>query len=58
MHLTGIVEAAGADTLAPTLAYSPEETADNRIWIYGALVAAVLLAVLVWWGRNKGRGGK
>ncbi len=55
MRLTGVVEAAGADALA----YSPEEKkADNRIWIYAALAAAVLLAVLVWWGRNKGRGGK
>ena len=54
MRLTGVIEKAGADALA----YSPEEKADNRIWIYGALVAAVLLAVLVWWGRNKGRGGK
>ncbi len=55
MRLTGVVEAAGADTLA----YSPEvEKANKPIWIYAALAAAVLLAVLVWWGRNKGRGGK
>lgn len=54
MRLTGVVEAAGADTLA----YSPEEKADNRIWIIAALAAAVLLVGLMWWGRNKGRGGK
>lgn len=53
MRLTGVIEKTGADTLA-----SPEEKTDNKIWIYAALAAAVLLAVLVWWGRNKGRGGK
>ena len=56
MRLTGIVEKAGADALA----YSPEEkkAADNRIWIIAAVAAAVVLAGLIWWTRNKGRGGK
>lgn len=51
MRLTGIVEKAGADVSS----FSTEEKAGIdwlKLWPY-LLVAAVLLAVFVWWRRKK-----